>query len=224
MHMIRKTISIRNAFDFGLDFIKNNIKISIIIIAILNIFYLSVSVSIRDYNFVYYNIIRVIVIIGTYLYAVELIQIAHCWYDYHSLSISDLKLSKNVLLRHLTGFLIFVFFLFLTTLLLIIPGIYYFLTYYFFQYFIIDKNSSIKEAFRSSYEITKGMKWKLLSFHLLILAPPFISYLLITKLLDSHYLIILFIPSAIWSILAGLATFHIYRQLCSFLEREETSK
>ncbi len=212
--MIRKTISIRKAFYFGLNFIKNNIKTSIIITVILNLFYL--LPLIKDYSLVCYNIVGIIGIIVLYLYAVELVQIAHCWYNHHCLTIKDLKLSPLVILRHFAGFLIFLFLFSLTTLLLIIPGIYYFITYYFFQYFIIDQNYSIRKAFKESNKITKGVKWKLLGFHLLVYTPSILRFLFI-RFFDHRYLIdILFILGPIWSILAGLATFHIYRQLLEF--------
>lgn len=227
IQMCRKNIFIQNAFSFGINFIKNNIKTSTIIVIILIGFnLLNLIVYYKMLHPVFYNIMRVIIIIGIYLYVIALIQIARCWYDYRYLSKENLRLSQTIVIRHFGGTIIFILFFFLTTLLLIIPGIYYFLTYYFFQYFIIDKNSGIKEAFKSSYKITKGQKLKLLIFYLLATTPSFILYFLIVKGLVSHNLILiilLFIPSAIWSILVGLATFHIYRQLLGFLKREDIS-
>lgn len=54
-------------------------------------------------------------------------------------------------------------------ILLIVPGIIWAIKYQFFGYFIIDKDSSIKEAIKKSGEITKGAKWDLFLFDILIL-------------------------------------------------------
>jgi len=45
--------------------------------------------------------------------------------------------------------------------LLIVPGIYCFLRFGFFPYFILEKNASIIDSFRDSYELTQGHVWNL---------------------------------------------------------------
>ncbi|MDP6642352.1 MAG: hypothetical protein QGF74_03165 [Candidatus Nanoarchaeia archaeon] len=54
-------------------------------------------------------------------------------------------------------------------LLLIIPGIIWAIQFQFYNYFIIDKGLGPIEALKSSSRITKGVKWKLLGFLVVIL-------------------------------------------------------
>jgi len=48
-------------------------------------------------------------------------------------------------------------------ILLIIPGVYFALKYSFSLVIMLDKDTSIKEAFKESARITEGVKWKLLA-------------------------------------------------------------
>ena len=50
----------------------------------------------------------------------------------------------------------------------IVPGIYLALRYSFYSYFIIDKNVGILESLQKSSELTRGNKWKILLFLLVI--------------------------------------------------------
>jgi len=45
--------------------------------------------------------------------------------------------------------------------LLIVPGVYWFLRFGFFPYFILEKDTSIIDSFRQSYELTQGYVWDL---------------------------------------------------------------
>ena len=214
--MFKKTISIRNAFSFGLDFIKNNIKFVISIIIILYISGLFPLID-KTQHLVLYRVLNIIAFLVLYLYGIELIHISGCWYDCHSVTIKDLKLPPSLILRHFLGMVIFSLCTFLATLLLVVPGIYFFLTYYFFQYFIIDKSFGIRESFKSSSKITKGVKWELFGFFLIIYIPSFVSFF-IMKYFNFYYTVYIQIIFNFWSVLAGLATFHIYRQLYNYME------
>ncbi len=219
--MQSKTISIRNAFSFGLDFMKNNIKFVISIIIILYISGLFPLID-KTQHLVLYRVLNIIAFLVLYLYGIELIHISGCWYDCHSVTIKDLKLPPSLILRHFLGMVIFSLCTFLATLLLVVPGIYFFLTYYFFQYFIIDKSFGIRESFKSSSKITKGVKWELFGFFLIVYIPSFVSFL-IMKYFSFYYTVYIQIIFNFWSVLAGLVAFHIYRQLYNYLEEDESS-
>ncbi len=53
-------------------------------------------------------------------------------------------------------------------LLFIIPGIYFVLKYQFYGYLIVEKNLGIREAFEESARMTKGIKWRLIWFSLVM--------------------------------------------------------
>lgn len=92
---------------------------------------------------------------------------------------------------------------FIGTLLLIIPGIILSIKLQFYPYLIIDKKMGPIEALKRSWEITKGVKWNLFLFGLLMALVNLAGFLaLIVGLLVT-------IPTTI------LATIFVYRKLNS---------
>lgn len=57
-------------------------------------------------------------------------------------------------------------------ILLIVPGIYFALRFLFVPILIVDKEVRIREAFARSTQLTKGSKWKLLWFMLILILIP----------------------------------------------------
>lgn len=53
-------------------------------------------------------------------------------------------------------------------ILFIIPGIIFAVTYQYYSYLIIDKNMGVFEAFTKSAEMTRGVRWQLFLFGLLL--------------------------------------------------------
>ena len=53
-------------------------------------------------------------------------------------------------------------------ILLIIPGIIWAIKFRYFQYFMVDKNMGPIDALKASAKITKGVKWKLLGFGIVL--------------------------------------------------------
>jgi uncharacterized membrane protein len=49
-----------------------------------------------------------------------------------------------------------------------IISVYFSLKFMFFKYFIVDKNSGIIESLKQSSEVTKGIKWQLILFGLVM--------------------------------------------------------
>ncbi|MGE5041390.1 MAG: DUF975 family protein [Candidatus Levyibacteriota bacterium] len=62
--------------------------------------------------------------------------------------------------------------------LLVIPGIVWAVKYHFATYFIVDKNTGIREAFKKSGEITRGHKLDLLLFGFIVLGLNFVGAIL----------------------------------------------
>jgi uncharacterized membrane protein len=76
----------------------------------------------------------------------------------------DLFNSQGIYLRFLGVSLLYTLAVLGGFILLIIPGIYIALRYYFAPILVIDKKMGIGEAFATSKEMTKGIKWQLLGF------------------------------------------------------------
>lgn len=53
-------------------------------------------------------------------------------------------------------------------LLLIVPGVYFMIKYQFVLYLVVDKGMDVVPAFNMSSEMTKGVKWRLLLFDIII--------------------------------------------------------
>jgi uncharacterized membrane protein len=52
--------------------------------------------------------------------------------------------------------------------LLIVPGIIFFIMFQYYGYFIVDKKMGPVEALKASAALTKGVRWKLFGFGLVI--------------------------------------------------------
>lgn len=57
-----------------------------------------------------------------------------------------------------------------------VSTVYFGLKFMFFQYFLIDKNTGIIESLRLSSEATKGVKWQLIVFDLIVLAITMLGF------------------------------------------------
>lgn len=83
-------------------------------------------------------------------------------------SLDELFLNYKKAWRYFLAGLLVGLIVLLGLILLIVPGIYWALKYQFVGYLIIDKDLSISEALHESGRLTRGYKWQLLLFHLLL--------------------------------------------------------
>ena len=81
---------------------------------------------------------------------------------------ADLFSSYPLFFKYLFGSILYGLIVFGGFILLIVPGIIWSIKYQFFAYFIIDKELGPIEALKKSGEITKGVKWNLFLFGLLL--------------------------------------------------------
>lgn len=115
--------------------------------------------------------------------------------------ISDLFEKSYLFFKYLFGLIFYTLIILIGTILLIIPGIIWAIKFQFFAYLIIDKNLGLIESFKKSSEITKGVKWNLFIFNILLIGINLLGALAL--------LIGLFvtIPATM------IATAYIYRKL-----------
>ncbi|MFZ5954351.1 MAG: hypothetical protein ACOYT8_04615 [Candidatus Dependentiae bacterium] len=94
--------------------------------------------------------------------------------------ISDLFGQFNKVLPAFIGYAIYWAVVCIGILALLIPGIYMALRWYFFPYVLVDKNVSLVQALKRSSEITKGMKFSLFIYIILmswLLMIPVLNFL-----------------------------------------------
>ncbi len=84
----------------------------------------------------------------------------------NKLPISDLFGQARYFWRMLGACLLIGLIFVLGLILFVIPGIYWILKYQFAPYLIVDRNLRVRDAMKTSAEMTKGIKWRLLVFAL----------------------------------------------------------
>lgn len=81
----------------------------------------------------------------------------------------DLFAKINLFLPFLFGSILSSIIIVVGFFLLIIPGIYFSLKFQYFTYAMVDKNMGPIDALKESGRITKGTKWKLLFFNIVLM-------------------------------------------------------
>jgi uncharacterized membrane protein len=99
---------------------------------------------------------------------IGLIKITLKFCDNEKAKIFDLFSSYSLIFKYLIGLIIYSLIVGVGLILLIAPGIIWGIQFQFFSYFIIDKGLGPIEALKKSSEITKGVKWDLFLFDLLL--------------------------------------------------------
>lgn len=94
-------------------------------------------------------------------------------------------------------------------ILLIIPGLYWGTKYFLVIPALIDKNTSIKEAFTESGRLTKGFRWKVFLIFLLFTVP----YLIPTFIEDKLPNILVDLLTAVFGFITTFATVELYLHL-----------
>jgi uncharacterized membrane protein len=143
------------------------------------------------------------------LIGIGFIKISLKVYDKEKTDISDLFNNSKYFLKVFLAGLIYALMIFIGIALLVIPGIILAVKYMFYEYYIIDKNCGVIEAFRKSSALTKGKKWHLYLFVLVAFAFNALGLL--------FFLVGIFITIPI----TRMAVTYIYREL-SKEEKEQT--
>ena len=83
-------------------------------------------------------------------------------------SVEDLLKYSYLIWRYVLGWLAYGAMVVIGLVLLIVPGVYLSIRFMFVPILIVDKELTIKEAFRKSTALTKGVKWKLFGLALIL--------------------------------------------------------
>ena len=81
---------------------------------------------------------------------------------------SDLLSCYPLFFKYLVGSILYVLIVAVGLILLIIPGIVWAIKFYFFDYLIVDEGLGPVDALEKSSEITRGVKWDLFIFGILL--------------------------------------------------------
>jgi len=172
------------AIRFGWNTMKSNLGFFVTLLAIVLIvtglvYYSSISImsSIRrSVYFPNYYFVTILsycfTIVQWFLYIIIemcLIRVAIRFCDNEAGEFTDLFRCAPMFLKYVFGMILYRLICVLGTLLLIIPGIIWSIKFQFFGYFIVDKGCGPIEALKSSSMITRGAKWDLFLFNILLI-------------------------------------------------------
>lgn len=90
---------------------------------------------------------------------------------------SDLFSGRRVLLKYFVACFLYGAIVFVGLLLFIVPGIIWGIQFMFYGYLVVDKGCGPIEALEKSSALTKGVRWELLGFYLLLFGINFLGLL-----------------------------------------------
>ncbi len=110
---------------------------------------------------IFFSIISIFVSIGILKITLNLL-------DKKKLSYTELWENAKYFWRFLGASILYGLIVTAGLLLFIVPGIYLMIKYQFVSYLIVDKNMTIRDAFKKSGDMTERIKWNLFKFNLLL--------------------------------------------------------
>ncbi len=169
--MTAEKFSISEAIHFGWNTMKSNLGFFIGLLILVFLFsslssiiaakateaniFLGIIFYIADFS------LSIIISIG-------LVKIALRFCDNEKGRFADLFSQYPLFPQYLVGSILYGLIVFAGTILLIIPGIIWGIQFCFYDYFIVDKGLGPIEALKRSSAITKGVKWDLFLFFLIL--------------------------------------------------------
>lgn len=169
--MTTKKFSTDEAIRFGWNTMKSNLGFFIGLLIVVGLIY-SVPDIILELVTKDAPILSIIIWIVSWILSIlvsmGLIKISLRFCDNEKARFSDLFSQYPLFFKYLFGSILYGLIVLAGLILLIIPGIIWGIKFRFYDYFIIDKKLGPIEALKRSSAITKGTKWNLFLFGLLL--------------------------------------------------------
>jgi len=167
-----KSFSKREAIQFGWETTKNNLGFFISLLVVIILWQTAISVVenfVAKTNFFSKIVLYLIYFSASVLINIGLIKIALRFCDKEKGKISDLFSQYHLFFNYLFAWLIYSLIVFIGILLFIVPGIIWSIQFLFYPYFVVDKGLGPIQALKRSSILTKGIKWDLFVFSLMLL-------------------------------------------------------
>jgi uncharacterized membrane protein len=165
------TFSIGEAISMGWQKVKPQLLLVIgsmvfagVISGILSLLYGSLLESNSTVANILGGILYIVYLIYSIVIGIGMTRLLLNIYDGKPASFNDVFTTYQPFWRYLGASILYAIIVMIGLVLLIVPGIFLAIKYQYVTYLIIDKNLSVKEAFKLSGEMTQGMKWKLFFF------------------------------------------------------------
>jgi len=169
--MTTKNFSMSEAVDFGWDTMKSNIGFftGLLIVAVLINIIPDIIAMILEEDAPFLSIIvQIASFVLSMIIGMGLIKISLRFCDGEKGEFSDLFSCYPLFINYLIGSILCGLIVMVGLILLIIPGIIWAIQFYFYDYLIIDRGLGPVDALKKSSEITKGVKWDLFVFGILL--------------------------------------------------------
>lgn len=169
--MTAEKFSISEAIHFGWNTMKSNLGffIGLLIFVFLFTSLSSIIAAKATEANIFLGIIFYIADFSlSIIISIGLVKIALRFCDNEKGRFADLFSQYPLFPQYLVGSILYGLIVFAGTILLIIPGIIWGIQFCFYDYFIVDKGLGPIEALKRSSAITKGVKWDLFLFFLIL--------------------------------------------------------
>jgi len=169
--MIAQKFSKSEAIRFGWTTTKNNLGFFIALLIGVGLFYFVSDLIIeliKDEAPILSSIMSIVFWVLDIVIQMGLIRISLRFCDNEKGEFADLFSCFPLFFKYLLGSILYGVIVVGGTILLIIPGIIWGIKFQFFSCFIVDKGVGPIEALKRSSAITKGAKWDLFLFNLLL--------------------------------------------------------
>lgn len=169
--MTTQKFSKSEAIRFGWNTMKNNLGFFIGLLVVAGLIYFVpdiIAELLKEDVPILSIIIRIASWVLYIVISMGLIRIALRFCDNDKGKFADLFSCFPLFFKYLFGSILYRLIVLGGTILLIIPGIIWGIKFLFFDYFIVDKRLGPIEALKRSSAITKGAKWDLFLFGLLL--------------------------------------------------------
>lgn len=170
--MTKKSLPITEAIVYGWNKTLNNLGFFIGVVTLIWLFSIGPN-FLTEYLGDDFPITSVIlsILVGIFSIIIDmgLIKIGLDFVKKEKSEIKELFLQYTKFWKYLGGMIVYGLIVLGGLILFIIPGIIWAIKYQFFGYFIVEKGTGIKESLKKSGEITKGVKWNLLKFNILLI-------------------------------------------------------
>jgi len=170
--MTAEKFSISEAIHFGWNTMKSNLGffIGLLIFVFLFTSLSSIIAAKATEANIFLGIIFYIADFSlSIIISIGLVKIALRFCDNEKGRFADLFSQYPLFPQYLVGSILYGLIVFAGTILLLIPGIIWGIQFCFYDYFIVDKGLGPIEALKRSSAITRGVKWDLFGFFLVLL-------------------------------------------------------
>ena len=169
--MTAEKFSISEAIHFGWNTMKSNLGffIGLLIFVFLFTSLSSIIAAKATEANIFLGIIFYIADFSlSIIISIGLVKIALRFCDNEKGRFADIFSQYPLFPQYLVGSILYGLIVFAGTILLIIPGIIWGIQFCFYDYFIVDKGLGPIEALKRSSAITRGVKWDLFGFFLIL--------------------------------------------------------